>query len=169
MTNVEHRSRSWIRPIERLDRNSWGDVHDDAVRFTLTAPVGVDMLARHLTLPPWALTGGSLQIETARRSRARDIRPTLRSPVRSAWLSAMAAPEGSIYPRCLPGEPRPGAVEVRGNWHGVAVAAAWRRAVRVLRRGPRAGQSRPGACRPWSPGLSGTGSGRSAGSSRRCR
>ena len=27
MTNVEHRFRSWIRPIERLDRNSWGDVH----------------------------------------------------------------------------------------------------------------------------------------------
>jgi hypothetical protein len=55
VTNIEHRFRSWIRPIERLDRNSWGDVHDDAVRFTLTAPVGLDMLAGHLTLPPWAL------------------------------------------------------------------------------------------------------------------
>ena len=46
--------------------------------------------------------GGSLQIVTARRSRARDIRLTLRSPVRSAWLSAMAAPEGSIWPAAFP-------------------------------------------------------------------
>jgi len=38
-----------------LDRNSWGDVHDDAVTFTLTAPVGLDMLAGHLTWQPWAL------------------------------------------------------------------------------------------------------------------
>jgi len=44
-----------MRLIEWLDRNSWGDVHGDAVRFTLTAPVGLDMLAGHLTLPPWAL------------------------------------------------------------------------------------------------------------------
>ena len=49
MTNVERRFRSWIQPIEWLDRNSWGDVHDDAVTFTLTAPVGLDMLAGHLT------------------------------------------------------------------------------------------------------------------------
>ena len=42
-------------PIEWLDRNPWGDVHDDAVTFTLTAPVGLDMLAGHLTLQPWAL------------------------------------------------------------------------------------------------------------------
>jgi hypothetical protein len=55
MTNVERHFRSWIRPIEWLDRNPWGDVHDDAVTFTLTAPAGLDMLAGHLTLQPWAL------------------------------------------------------------------------------------------------------------------
>jgi len=44
-----------IRPIEWLDRNPGGDVHDDAVTFSLTAPVGLDMLAGHLTLQPWAL------------------------------------------------------------------------------------------------------------------
>ena len=38
-----------------LDRNSWGDVHDDTVNFTLTGPVGLDMLAGHLTMRPWAL------------------------------------------------------------------------------------------------------------------
>jgi hypothetical protein len=33
-----------------LDRNSWGDVHDVAVTFTLTTPIGpLDMLAGHLT------------------------------------------------------------------------------------------------------------------------
>ena len=31
------------------------DTANDAVTFSLTAPVGVDMLAGHLTLPPWAL------------------------------------------------------------------------------------------------------------------
>jgi hypothetical protein len=41
-----------MRPIEWLDRNPWGDV---AATFTLTAPVGLDMLAGHLTWQPWAL------------------------------------------------------------------------------------------------------------------
>jgi hypothetical protein len=105
VTNVEHRFRSWIRPIERLDRNSWGDVHDDAVRFTLTAPVGLDMLARHLYLATVG-TGGSLQMVTARRSRgtryplicvagkagglARDI-----AQVWGLWASGTAAATGS--------------------------------------------------------------------------
>ena len=43
-----------------LDRNSWGDVHDDAVTFTLTATVGPDLLAGHLTSQLRALAGGSL-------------------------------------------------------------------------------------------------------------
>jgi len=38
-----------------LTRNSWGDVHDDAVTFTLAAPIGLDTLAAHLTLQLWAL------------------------------------------------------------------------------------------------------------------
>jgi hypothetical protein len=49
VTNVERRFRSRIRPIEWLDRNPWGDVHDDTVTFSLTAPIGLDMLAGHLT------------------------------------------------------------------------------------------------------------------------
>ena len=59
---------SWIRPIEWLDRNPWGDVHDDAVPFTLMAPVGRDMFAGHLTLQPWALATRP-QMVTARQSR----------------------------------------------------------------------------------------------------
>jgi hypothetical protein len=43
------------RPIEWLDRKSVGDVHDDAVTFTLTAPVGLDMLSGHLTWRPRVL------------------------------------------------------------------------------------------------------------------
>jgi len=46
-----------------------GDVHDDAVTFTLTALVGLDMLAGHLYLATVGTTGGSLQMVTARRSR----------------------------------------------------------------------------------------------------
>jgi MFS transporter, DHA2 family, methylenomycin A resistance protein len=38
----------------------------------------------------------------------------------------------------------------------------------ILRRGPRAGRARPGACRPWLPGLAESASHPSAGSSRRC-
>ena len=42
-------------------------------------------------------------------------------------------------------------------------------AVRILRRGPRAGQARPGDVRPWWPGPAAGVSHRSAGSSHRCR
>jgi hypothetical protein len=56
VTNVEGcRFRWWIRRIEWLDRNSRGDVHDDAVTFTLMAPAGLDMAAGYLTLQPRAL------------------------------------------------------------------------------------------------------------------
>ena len=44
LVTLRHRSTMsgalWIRPIEWLDRNPWGDVHDDAVTSTLTAPDG---------------------------------------------------------------------------------------------------------------------------------
>jgi hypothetical protein len=39
-----------MRPLEWLDRESWSDVHDDVVTFTLTAPIGLDVLAGHLIL-----------------------------------------------------------------------------------------------------------------------
>ena len=57
-----------MRPIEWLDRNPWGDVHDDAVTSTLTAPVDLGNARR---TPDFATAGagGSLQMVTARRSR----------------------------------------------------------------------------------------------------
>ena len=57
-----------MRPIEWLDRNPWGDVHNDAVTSTLTAPVDLGNARR---TPDFATvgTGDSLQMVTARRSR----------------------------------------------------------------------------------------------------